>query len=236
MIRLRSLFLLGFDDARCGSGRLCCTQAHALLLWAGLASALLCAGCANECSSLTCADGCCAAGVCYVGAAVKGGATCRDSTATGGGTASGTGGGSTMAIDAGPARCLPEHSTCVVGSTPCCTLTIGGYFMACAAGRCATCVQPYKKCSAGTPCCAGTCDSSGYCPGSAGGACGTYAEPCNANNPCCSDFDSSLGRVCFAERCGFCNNPNAECTATKDCCPGLVCAVKPGFTSIKTCQ
>lgn len=202
-------------------------------LFTGLvAGALLCAGCANECSSLTCADGCCAAGACYLGAAVKGGATCTSGIATGGGAATGGGGGSGMVLDAGPARCLPERSTCIVGSTPCCTLTSAGFFMACAAGTCATCVQRYQKCRPGYPCCTGTCDSSGYCPGS----CGRYADPCNANSPCCADFVSSLGSVCSAERCAFCDNPNAECTATKDCCPGLVCAIKPGFTSIKTCQ
>jgi hypothetical protein len=200
--------------------------------WAALVIALLGVGCASECSSVTCADGCCASGACYLGAAVKGGATCPGTTATGGGWASGGGGGSSTVVDAGPAPCLAEHASCVVGGEPCCALSSTRYYLACASGTCAMCVEPYKKCITGYPCCSGTCDSSGYCPGS----CGTYGDPCNAANPCCADFSSDMGRVCVAERCAFCKNPNAECTATKDCCAGLVCALKPGFTSIKTCQ
>jgi hypothetical protein len=187
-------------------------------------------GCSHECSFANCNDGCCQNGVCFLGSQVKGGRDCTTfPSGTGGGSAGGntrTGGGSV-----GPAPCITKGSSCTPSGMPCCAEVLDSSTgVACHQGRCELCVDKNSRCSPTLPCCDGAC-TSGYCSGN----CGIVQDACNAQNTCCADF-GTYGSVCRNERCTFCKNPGAECETTADCCPGLECKTRPGFSTVTTCQ
>lgn len=189
--------------------------------------------CARECGPSTCAQGCCSNDVCYEGVDVRGGGACQSSGKGGGQgggglspTGGGSGGGSASAV------CVAAGKSCTVGGTPCCSFSFG-YPVACIDNTCRACAESSKTCSSSMPCCNGTCSSSGSCSGSS--SCGTFGDACNDSAPCC--VSRSSFRVCRQERCDFCTTLDDECSvASSECCPGLGCRLRPGFSSVYTCQ
>lgn len=75
----------------------------------------------------------------------------------------------------------------------------------------------------------------------AGPLCGVSGDRCNASLGlyCCTavSSSSSYGLYCRNEQCSSCSLRGADCTLSySTCCPGLSCAVKPGFSSSYECQ
>ena len=66
-----------------------------------------------------------------------------------------------------------------------------------------------------------------------GGSCGSHDDPCNAALGlfCCGSY------YCSNERCAFCKGSGSDCSSgSTPCCPGLSCALKPGFTTVYECR
>ncbi len=68
--------------------------------------------------------------------------------------------------------------------------------------------------------------------------CVPLGDPCNASLVCCAwPPTSMLAITCKAEHCTTCYRAGQECfQSLSQCCPGLQCLLKSGFTSVYECR
>jgi hypothetical protein len=202
------------DGEPCTDGTNCCSRVCADIPGGGKICQLA-SGCRVIGDICTSPTDCC--GGPGVGTAGAGNATCTPVAGT----------DPPVGTCSNPNSCDPEGDVCGLSAN--------------ARHDCCDCAPPKIDCckpdSSGVPRCYGT-PSMGNCPNGytgATGCCIATGDICAFDNECCN------GAPCLPDgtgvlRCGTtCVMLNGTCTATADCCTGLICNVPPGSPS-GTCE
>jgi hypothetical protein len=101
------------------------------------------------------------------------------------------------------------------------------------------CKKQYEACAAATCCATNSSGDALACKNnSCERACGLSGDACNPASPCCKQSSSAYGLFCEREHCGLCLNREQECTpgSFTECCPGMSCLLRAGYTSVYECR